>query len=473
MPTKVSYRDNVIPVILAGGSGTRLWPVSRSAFPKHLTELTGTGSMLQQTAARLRELAPYERLVIVSAAGQATLVRRQLRELDPHAVAHIQLEPAPRNTAAAVALAAFEALACFGEESVIFVCPSDHLILAPERLFDAVDKGLPFARDGRIITFGITPSRPDTGFGYIATGAEIDGARGVCEVERFVEKPPRAEAERMLAAGGHYWNSGMFLMRARTLLDELAHFEPDIARRTARAFAAGREAGGEIPLELFADIPSLPIDKAVMERSQRVLVVPCDPRWSDVGSWQALWEIMEKDDHDNVMHGDALIEAGSGNLVKSEHRLVALAGVSDLAVIETADAVLVADKTNSEAVKAIVGRLGAGNRNEADIHAREMRPWGTFTVLLREPGVTVRDVAIDEGASLDRQRHPGRSEHWTIVEGRARIERDGKSVEIGPGESLAVGRDVPHRLANGGSGTLRLIEVQTGTQLGQVGTVRL
>ena len=468
-----SLRNPLVPVILAGGSGTRLWPVSRSAFPKHLTELTGTGSMLQQTALRLRSLAAPERLVVVSAAGQATLVRRQLNALDAAATGHIQLEPTPRNTAAAVALAAFEALSAFGEDAILFVCPSDHLILAPERLFEAVDAGLPFAAAGRIITFGITPSRPDTGFGYIAAGESVDGAPGVRVVKRFVEKPPLAEAERMLAEGGHYWNSGMFLMGARTLIDELEAFEPEIASRAATAYEAGKKAAGEIPLGLFRDIPSMPVDKAVMERSQRVLVVPCDPRWSDVGSWQALWEIMDKDDRNNVIAGDAIIENGNNNLVKSEHRLVALAGVSDLAVIETADAILIADKANSEAVKVVVGRLAKDNRSQVDVHAREMRPWGSFVVLQRTPGVMVREVLIDEGASLDLQRHPGRTENWTIVEGCARTELDGRTVELGPAESMSVGRNVPHRLANAGHGPLRLIEVQTGEELGEIGTIRI
>jgi len=463
--------DDLVPVILAGGSGTRLWPISRSAFPKHLVELTGERSLLQGTAERLLAAAPAERIVTVAAAGQAILVRRQLETLDPALLDHILLEPSPRNTAAAVALAALDVEARWGGRSLLWVCPSDHVVAAPEALGDALRQGLEAARQGRIVTFGITPTRAETGFGYIARGDSL--GHGVFAVESFVEKPKADRARAMVEGGRHYWNSGMFLMRADTLLSELRDFEPELleATRTARAEAGPGEA---IPAEAYGRIAAMPIDKAVMERSERVAVVPCDPAWSDVGSWQALWEIMPKDEAGNVVVGDAVALGAHDNLVKSEHRLVALAGVRDLAVIETGDAVLVAEKGASEAVKALVGILGEAGRREVDVHARELRPWGSFTVLMHEPGVMVREVVLDPGAALTRQRHDHRDEHWTIVEGRARVELGDTVREIEAGGALHVPRGQPHRLGNGSAaGRLRLIEVQLGTALGEADTARL
>ena len=454
----------IVPVILAGGSGTRLWPVSRAAFPKHLVVLLGDESLLQTTARRVLRVAPAEHVVTVAAAAQAMLVRRQLGALSGALLDHLLLEPVGRNTAAAVGLAALEARQAFGREALLWVCPSDHLILDVERLLAAVAAGRPAASAGHLVTFGIAPSRPETGFGWIETGRPLAEAPGVHAVRRFVEKPPLERAEAMLAAGGHLWNSGMFLMRADVVLDELARHEPVLAEGLTAAHAAAGAPARAVPESLFAALPALPIDKAVMERSDRVAVVPCDPRWSDVGSWRALWELLPRDSADNALEGDVVVEAASGNLVKAAHRLVALAGVRDLAVIETADAVLVADRANADAVKNVVADLTRAGRAEATRHVREVSLWGWSTVLHDRPDCRVSEVVLDPGGATTPQRHSGCDAHWLVVAGAAAVTVDGTAHELAPGQSVLVPRGSTHCLANRGPQPLRLIEVQFGAQ---------
>ena len=327
----------IVPVILAGGAGTRLWPVSRETMPKHLAKLIGEESLLQLTAKRLLGSTSADRLVTVASKTQDLLIRRQLAELNPDLIRHRLLEPAGRNTAAAIALAALHARDNFGVDSVLWICPSDHLIRNQAALEQAVRDALPIAEDGDLVTFGIAPERPETGYGYIKAGMPIGAESVVLRVDRFVEKPDLGTAEAMLKAGGYYWNSGMFLFRTDRILEELTAHEPAIARATEQAFDAGTvgdDGSVDYPLSIYGEIPSAPIDKAVMERATRIAVVPCDPGWTDLGSWHSIWEQLDHDDHGNATYGDVLLNDAENCLVHSSHRLVACAGINDLAIIE-------------------------------------------------------------------------------------------------------------------------------------------
>lgn len=469
-----TFTAPLVPTILAGGSGTRLWPVSRAAFPKHLVELFGEESLLQATARRALRAAVPERVITVAAAGQAVLIRRQLGALDRRLLEHLLLEPVARNTAAAVAVASLHAQAAFGPESVLWVCPSDHLMQDPDALFAALREAAAAAAAGWLVTFGIAPSRAETGFGWIEPAEPLDEAPRVLRVGRFIEKPSREVADRLLAEGRCFWNSGMFVFRADRMLAELERWAPEIlaAAQAACPDPSRLPESGPEP-EAYAKIPSQPIDKAVMERSSRVATVPADPRWSDVGSWHAIWELMDRDEAGNARQGDAVCVGASDNLVRSERRVVALAGVQGLAVIETADAVLVADRRDSESVRAVVDLLAKRGRKEAVAHAREVRPWGRFTVLHEGPGFKVKEVVIDPHARLTLQYHPGRDETWVILEGEAEVELEGARRRLAAGDSVTVPRGQHHRLANPGPAPLRLIEIGQGEALADEDTVRV
>jgi mannose-1-phosphate guanylyltransferase/mannose-6-phosphate isomerase len=468
------FPATLVPTILAGGSGTRLWPVSRAAFPKHLVELFGEESLLQNTMHRALRAVPAGRVITVAAAGQAVLIRRQLGALDPALLDHLLLEPSARNTAAAVALAALHAEAAFGGDSILWVCPSDHLMLDQDNLYASLRRAIAAAARGWLVTFGIAPSRPETGFGWIAPAEPVADAPAVLRVERFIEKPARDVAERLLAESRSLWNSGMFVFRADRMLEELERWAPDIlaATRAACPDPAGAPAAG-LDARAYGLIRSQPIDKAVMERSAHVAVVPSDPKWSDVGSWHAIWELMDKDAAGNARQGDTLAVEAHDNLIRSEKRVVALAGVEGLAVIETADAVLVADRQNSDAVRAVVDALARAGRKEAVTHAREMRPWGQFTVLHEGPGFKVKEVVVDPRGRLTFQYHPGRDETWVIVEGEAEVQLNGETHRLKPGQSICVPRGMRHRLANPNGMRLKLIEIGHGEALGDEDTVRL
>ncbi|WGF86407.1 mannose-1-phosphate guanylyltransferase/mannose-6-phosphate isomerase [Marinivivus vitaminiproducens] len=465
----------LVPVLMAGGSGTRLWPFSREAMPKQLVSIIGDETLLQQTARRFLELAPAGSALCVSAAAQGHVVRQQLAAVDAGLSERIILEPVGRNTAAAIALAALHTSEQEGADALLWVCPADHLIKDVPALIAAARQGMPAARAGSLVTFGITPSRPDTGFGYIKLGEPLAEHAGVRRCAAFVEKPKLEIAERMLAEGSHAWNSGIFLFRADVILDELRRHAPAVLEAVEAAWSArahGPDGMYRLPAETFEAVPSEPIDKAVMERSDKVVVVEMDPGWSDLGSWQAVWEELPRDADGNAVVGDGLAVDSAGCLVRSSRRLVVAAGVENLAVIETDDAVLVAPRDNGNAVRSAVQALNAADRPETRQPAAERRPWGSFQVLQERDGFKVKEIIVEPGAILSLQSHKHRAEHWTVVRGLARVTVDGEITDLQPNQSVHIPLGAIHRMANPGTTPMHIIEVQCGSYTGEDDIVR-
>ena len=453
----------LLPVILAGGAGTRLWPVSRETMPKHLANIIGDQSLLQLTAKRLTTEAQADKLITVAAQHQDLLIHRQLEAIDPALARHRLLEPVGQNTAAAIALAALYACDTFAGDAVLWVCPSDHLIEDEAALNQAVREALPVAAAGDLLTFGIQPTRPETGYGYIRTGAPVDADSAVCQVDRFVEKPDLETAKSMLDEGGYLWNSGMFLFRADRILEELGEHEPAILEATTAAYqASGAVEDGSLrpPLDAYEKIPSQPIDKAVMERASRIAVVPCDPGWSDLGSWHAIWEETPKDDRGNATRGDVLLHDAENCLVQATSRLVTCANVQDLAVIETADAVLVVDRNRSEPVKKLVGDLNASGRSETQQHRTTDHDWGQAVLLDDSESVSVRRLEMLPGKVMTTGADDS-SRHWLVITGRAEIEQDGRRQVLEAGGSIDLASGTAGSLMNSGVGPLHLLDVRT------------
>ncbi len=360
----IAKRDDVSPVILAGGSGTRLWPLSRRTYPKHLIALSGTQTLMQQCADRVLQLARPSRIITVGAADQAGLIGRQLEAVDAGLAEGLILEPAARNTAAACTAAALWAQARFGDDQTLWICAADHVMEDTPALLGAVAIAVEAAAAGHLVTFGIAPAHPEPGFGYIKVGAPLAAVDGALAVQRFVEKPSVEVARAMLDEGGYLWNSGMFVFRVGRFIDELRAHAPDVLAATRAAMAEG---GGRpfVPSATYAAIRPAPVDKAVMEVSARVAVVPCDPAWSDVGSWRAVWETLPRDASGNATQGDVVVHGTRDCLVMGRDRLIAAVGVRDLAIIDTGDALMVAARDDSTAVKQVVAELTAAARDEA------------------------------------------------------------------------------------------------------------
>jgi mannose-1-phosphate guanylyltransferase/mannose-6-phosphate isomerase len=461
----------LIPVILSGGVGSRLWPLSRESYPKQLLALAGNHTLLQNTVTRLDGLANLSAPLMVCNESHRFLVAEQLRNIGV-SPAHIILEPVGRNTAPAAAVAALAAIAD-DPDAVLLVLPADHLIANAVAFREAVTAGVPLAQANYLVTFGIVPNRPETGYGYINATDFIEDTIAL-SVKRFVEKPDLETAQRYVDSGEYYWNSGMFLFKASQYLKELEAFAPDILQACRQAIDNAGEDTDFLRLETttFKACPSDSIDYAVMEHTKGAVVIPLDAGWNDVCAWSSLWEVSEQDSDGNVTMGDVLIENVRNSYLRAEHRLLTAIGVDNLMIVETADAVLVAHKDHVQDVKQIVSRLKASERREAELHRKVYRPWGSYEGIDAEARFQVKHITVNPGASLSLQMHYHRSEHWVVVKGTARITRGDESLILSENQSTYIPLGVKHRLENPGKVPLELIEVQSGSYLGEDDIVR-
>jgi mannose-1-phosphate guanylyltransferase/mannose-6-phosphate isomerase len=462
----------IYPVILSGGAGTRLWPLSRAVLPKQLLPLVSDKTMLQETALRVAGWPGLMAPLVVCGNDHRFLVAEQLREIGVTPLG-ILLEPAGRNTAPAVAAAACY-LKAIDPEAVMLVLPADHVILDNEAFKAAVERAVALVGHGALATFGIVPQAPETGYGYIRRGQLVDGADDCYKVDRFVEKPDRATAEAFLADGGYYWNSGMFLFQGERYLAELARYSPDIAAASEAAVRTGYRDLDFCRLDeaAFSACPSDSIDYAVMERTRDAVVVPADIGWSDVGSWSALWEVQQRDSDGNAQRGDVYLDGVTNSLVRAESRIVAVVGVQDLVVVETPDAVLVAHKDQVQRVKQVVDHLKSKERTEHLHHTRVYRPWGYYEGIDAGDRFQVKRITVKPGEKLSLQMHHHRAEHWVVVSGTARVTCGEKVSLLSENESTYIPIGMNHRLENPGKLPLHIIEVQSGSYLGEDDIVR-
>ena len=461
----------IVPVILSGGSGTRLWPVSRESLPKQLWPLVSDRTMIQETALRARGPA-FAPPVVVCNQEHRFLIAEQLREAGIEG-ARIVLEPVGRNSAPAIAAAA--ALVAEDEpDSVLWMMAADAAIADLDALHKALDSAVAAARSGHVVTFGMRPTGPETGYGYIEIGAGLPAIDGAFAVARFVEKPDATTAARLVADGRHLWNSGMFVFTARTLLSEMERHAPDVLP-PVHAAVANRKTDLDfirLDVEAFTACPSISLDYAVAERTRMAAVVPASLGWSDVGSWAALWELGAKDANGNVILGDAVLEDAHDCYVRSEGRLSAVVGLRDVALVVTGDAVLAMPRGRAQDVKTIVDRLKAAGRPEATAHNRTYRPWGFYESLIQGDRFQVKRIVVQPGRQLSLQSHFHRAEHWVVVNGTARVTRDQEQMILRENESVYLPLGCVHRLENPGKIPLTLIEVQAGGYLGEDDIVR-
>jgi mannose-1-phosphate guanylyltransferase/mannose-6-phosphate isomerase len=456
----------IIPVILSGGEGTRLWPLSRASFPKQLQAIVTEQSLLQDAIARLSGDG-FAQPIIVCGEEHRFVVAQQARMLgiEPSAIV---LEPIGRNTAPAVALAALLATEQ-GGDALLFVAPSDHVVGKLADFHRAIETARVAAMAGHLVTFGITPSAAETGYGYIRRGDALSGCPDCFRAAAFVEKPNLDTAKKYLADGGYAWNSGMFLFSARAYLAELSRHRPEMARLTRDALS-GRSTDLDFirpHAEHFRAIEGDSIDYAVMERTERAAVVPVDIGWNDVGSWSALWDIGKRDDGGNVAVGDVLLQNVKGSYVRSDGPLVAALGIENAVVVATDDAVLVTSRDQAQSVKDIVTALKSNKRGQSNEHTRVYRPWGWYVVVNRGPGFQVKLITIDAGHKISLQRHHQRAEHWVVVSGRAQVTRGAQIFELGANESTFIPIGETHRLESIGTEPLQVVEVATGAYLGE------
>jgi mannose-1-phosphate guanylyltransferase/mannose-6-phosphate isomerase len=476
-------RHDVLPVILAGGSGTRLWPLSRALHPKQYLAFGSEETLFQQAVRRLAALAGEgivlgEACIVANEEHRFTVVE-QLREIDA-APACVLLEPAGRNTAPALTLAALQARRGGTADPILVVTPADHAIRDAAACTAALRRAIAAAASGSIVVLGIRPDRPETGYGYIRTSATEGGAGDLLDVSAFVEKPDLATAERYLAEGNYFWNSGMFVLRASTWLAALERFRPDISGAAEAAWRRSTSDGPFLRFDAraFAAIPAESIDYAVMEPASRegsgltLRMVPLDAGWSDLGAWDAVWQVGAHDDAGNATHGDAHLRDSRNTLVHATSRLVGVIGLDDITVVETADAVLVAHRSKSPQVKEMVAALAQAGRSEASTHVRVHRPWGWYESMDSGPRFQVKRILVKPGARLSLQMHHHRAEHWIVVSGTAEVTNGESVTMISENQSTYIALGQKHRLANPGKVPLEIIEVQSGSYLGEDDIVR-
>lgn len=466
----------MIPVVLSGGSGTRLWPLSRSSYPKQFLSITEKKTLFQLTLERIHSLnqalSNFQNPIIVTNENHRFIVAEQLRQAKTSA--EILLEPIARNTAPAIAAAAELALSR-GEDPVLLILAADHVIEQQEAFNQAVVVGLSAAESGKLVTFGIVPTAPETGYGYIKAQQKVEQSElKSYPVAEFVEKPNRATAEQYVADGSYLWNSGMFMFKASTYLQELEKFNPAIAQNAKNAIQSCKNDLDFIRLdkESFEQCPEDSIDYAVMEKTEHAVVVPLNANWNDVGAWNSVWEVSQKDENGNSLRGDVIAQDTRNSLIHAETRLVSTLGVENIVVIETADAVLVAAQSKVQDIKKIVEKLKSNQRCEIDAHRKVYRPWGSYDSIEHGSRYQVKCIVVNPGQKLSLQMHHHRAEHWIVVNGTAKVRKGDETILLTENQSIYIPLGETHALENPGKVPLELIEVQSGSYLGEDDIVR-
>lgn len=473
-------QSNVMPVILCGGSGTRLWPLSRAGFPKQFLVISGKTSLFQQAVDRINYIASDDILVgetlVVTGEEHRFIALEQLREI-PSVSAKLLLEPEGKNTAPALTLAAMQALRN-GDDPVLVVTPADQTVQDTKAFIGAIQRAVKVADSGAIAILGIKPTGPETGFGYIKQSGAASNLGGF-NVAKFVEKPDLEAARVYLESGDYSWNSGMFVVRASVWIKALNTFRKDILTSTENAFNHSTFDQHFIrPNEqLFVEIPNESVDCAVIDKCPgsefEIRVIPLNAGWNDLGTWDAVWEVGEKDQNGNLIHGDALVEASENNLIHSSHRLVSAVGVKNLVIIETADAIMIVDRSQSQFVKKIVSQLSDQGREEQMLHRKVSRPWGWYDTIDLGDRFKVKRIQVNPGASLSLQIHAKRAEHWVVVKGTAEVTCGDQAITLKENESTFIPLGEKHRLSNPSTDILEIIEVQSGTYLGEDDIIRI
>ena len=458
----------MIPVILSGGSGTRLWPYSRSLYPKQFLPLIDEATMLQSTLQRLQDTNASNPPIIVCNESHRFIVAEQIRHIHKKTEAII-LEPQSKNTAPAIALAALKAIES-GLDPVLLVLPADHVIGNTEAFHQALIEAEKAAEQGFLVTFGIVPSHGETGYGYIRTIASEQWQK----VAEFVEKPDQLTANAYVNTGNYYWNSGMFAFKASRFIEELKKYQPAILEACEKSLSDSRSDLDftRIEANAFASCPDDSIDYAVMEKTQHAVLIPLDAGWSDIGSWSALWEITDKDQNGNALRGDIMTIDSRNNYIQSEKKLIAALGIEDLVIVETDDAILVAKQSHVQSVKMIVEQLKHQNRSEIIQHRKVFRPWGNYDSIDNGERFQVKRIVVNPGQKLSLQMHHHRAEHWVVVSGTALVTRGDEQIMLSENQSTFIPLGVKHRLENPGSIDLEIIEIQSGSYLGEDDIVR-